>query len=84
MLLKYHSVVRVLRNQPAAKYFKEPVPWQKLGLTNYPEVISKPMDLLTVLRKLEGRACRMLSPRMEGRILGTRRGSRLEAPGLNM
>jgi len=51
----YSRVIRILRGQQAAKYFREPVPWQKLQLHNYPEVIKNPMDLLTVLRKLEKR-----------------------------
>ena len=51
----YMKVIRVLRQQHAAKYFKEPVDWQKLKLWNYLEVVTQPMDLLTVLRKLERR-----------------------------
>ena len=50
---RYHNVIRLLRQQPAAKYFKDPVDWQKLQLWNYLEVIERPMDLSTILRKLE-------------------------------
>ena len=52
---RYHKVIRLLRQQPAAKYFKDPVDWQKLQLWNYLEVVTSPMDLGTVLRKLEQR-----------------------------
>ena len=33
-----------------------PLDWQALGLTTYPDVIKTPMDLSTVMRKLEERA----------------------------
>ena len=31
------------------------MPWEKIGLTNYPLIVATPMDLATVLRKLDGR-----------------------------
>lgn len=52
---RYHKVIRLLRQHPSAKYFREPVPWEKLGLTNYLDIIHHPMDLLTVSKKLERR-----------------------------
>jgi hypothetical protein len=51
----YTKVIRILRQNQAAKYFKEPVDWQKLKLWNYLEVVTQPMDLLTVLKKLDRR-----------------------------
>jgi len=51
----YMKVVRGLRQHQAAKYFRDPVEWEKLGLLTYPEVVTRPMDLHTVLRKLERR-----------------------------
>ena len=33
--------------------FREPVDWRGLGLYDYPQVISKPMDLLTVKQTIE-------------------------------
>ena len=51
----YTKVVRFMRQHQMAKYFRDPVPWEKLGLATYPEVVKHPMDLLTVLRKLERR-----------------------------
>ena len=33
--------------------FQEPVPWQAMGLTNYPIIIKKPMDLSTLRTNLE-------------------------------
>jgi len=52
---RYHKVIRILRNQPAAKSFRDPVPWERMGLTNYLEIVKKPMDLGTILKKLERR-----------------------------
>ena len=51
----YSKVVRILRQQQAAKYFREPVDWQKLKLWNYLEIVTSPMDLQTCLRKLDRR-----------------------------
>ena len=51
----YTKVIRALRQQQAAKYFREPVDWQKLKLWNYLEVVTRPMDLLTVVHNLEAR-----------------------------
>ena len=33
--------------------FREPLYWRKAGLTTYPDVIKTPMDLGTIMRKLE-------------------------------
>lgn len=49
----YGKAIRSMRSHRLAKYFRDPVPWQKLGLFNYPEVITRPMDLGTVLQKFE-------------------------------
>lgn len=36
-----------------AEPFRKPVSWEKMGLLDYPRIVTKPMDLGTVLRKLE-------------------------------
>lgn len=33
--------------------FREPVDWKGMGLTDYPEIVKKPMDLGTVKKKIE-------------------------------
>ena len=35
-----------------SEFFREPVAWKELGLLDYPIVITKPMDLSTVLLNL--------------------------------
>lgn len=42
-----------LRNNPLAEWFLEPVDHVSLGLTDYPQVVSTPMDLGTVHKKME-------------------------------
>ena len=43
-----------IEEDPKSYEFREPVPWKELGLTDYPEIIKKPMDLRTV-RKNTGK-----------------------------
>eukprot|EP01041_Mallomonas_annulata_P012760 gene12760-26877_t len=38
--------------------FREPVPWEALGLSDYIEVVKLPMDLGTVKRKLDSKEYR--------------------------
>lgn len=42
-----------LSNRKEAEFFREPVDWEGLGLTDYPTIITKPMDLRTAREKLE-------------------------------
>jgi hypothetical protein len=39
---------------PECGPFLEPVDWRGLGLTDYPTIVTTPMDLGTVRRKLVG------------------------------
>ena len=47
------ELLKVIRNDPNAKPFLEPVDWEGLDLPNYPQIIKKPMDLQTVGLKLD-------------------------------
>lgn len=46
------SIVARLRKHEDAYPFSKPVEWKKLGLLDYPEIITKPMDLQTVGRQI--------------------------------
>jgi bromodomain-containing factor 1 len=47
------ALLKTLKAKPNASPFLEPVDWQKFGLPDYPEIITKPMDLGTITTKLE-------------------------------
>ena len=47
------KIVKSLESRPDSVPFREPVDWRGLGLYDYPQVISKPMDLLTVKQTIE-------------------------------
>jgi len=40
--------LQALKSQPSAKSFLSPVPWKELGMDDYLEVISEPIDLETI------------------------------------
>lgn len=46
-------VIAELKKDQNSIVFHEPVPWQAMGLTNYPLIIKKPMDLSTLRKNLE-------------------------------
>jgi len=48
------KVVRDLRAHKDAGPFLEPVDWKALGIKDYPTIIKRPMDLGTVMKRLEG------------------------------
>ena len=48
------AAVRDLRKHKDAGVFLEPVDWKALGIVDYPKIIKRPMDLGTVLKRLEG------------------------------
>ena len=49
----YRRVIQAARQHQVGTLFKQPVPWEKLGLTNYPDIVKQPMDLQTIGKKLE-------------------------------
>lgn len=49
-------LVRLLLGKKQAYAFREPVDWQQLGLRDYPQIITRPMDLGSVLLKLNNGA----------------------------
>ena len=52
---KYTKVIKFLRTHHAGVYFKNPVDPVKMNIPQYFDVIKNPMDLKTVLNKLEDR-----------------------------
>jgi len=50
------AVVKDLRKHKDAAVFLEPVDWKKLGINDYPTIIKRPMDLGTILKRLESGA----------------------------
>eukprot|EP01127_Copromyxa_protea_P013243 TRINITY_DN354_c0_g1_i1.p1 TRINITY_DN354_c0_g1~~TRINITY_DN354_c0_g1_i1.p1 ORF type:complete len:300 (-),score=57.06 TRINITY_DN354_c0_g1_i1:72-971(-) len=47
------KLLHELMSHPIAYPFNEPVDWQMLGLFTYPQVVKKPMDLLTIREMLK-------------------------------
>jgi len=52
-LTKCKAAVRDLRKHKDAAVFLEPVDWKGAGLMDYPTVIKRPMDLGTIMKRLE-------------------------------
>ena len=52
-VLRLKEILTELTEQPSALNFLEPVPWEELGLNNYPSIVKNPMDLRTCRRKLQ-------------------------------
>ncbi len=48
-----YKVVCSIISRRESSVFREPVDWKALGLTDYPEVVKKPMDLGTIKSKIE-------------------------------
>ena len=46
------EVINEIEDDPKSYEFREAVPWKELGLSDYPEIIKKPMDLKTARNKL--------------------------------
>eukprot|EP00382_Lankesteria_abbotti_P005505 CAMPEP_0113847688 /NCGR_PEP_ID=MMETSP0372-20130328/2021_1 /TAXON_ID=340204 /ORGANISM="Lankesteria abbotti" /LENGTH=191 /DNA_ID=CAMNT_0000817009 /DNA_START=27 /DNA_END=602 /DNA_ORIENTATION=+ /assembly_acc=CAM_ASM_000359 len=46
-------LLNVIKQQPEAAEFLEPVNWQKLKLKDYPQIVKRPLDLGSVTTKLE-------------------------------
>jgi len=52
-LQQCHTILKQLQAKPDAQPFLDPVDWEAYNLTDYPEIIKKPMDLGTIQGKLE-------------------------------
>lgn len=48
------TILRDLKKQKDAGVFLEPVNWKDLNIPDYPTIIKRPMDIGTVLKRLEG------------------------------
>lgn len=51
-LQECYQLLKFFQNRPDAEAFLEPVDWDAFGLSDYPEIITHPMDLGTVQVKL--------------------------------
>lgn len=47
------EIVKTLLKDENSKEFREPVDWKKYGLYNYPKLITNPMDLGTLKKRLK-------------------------------
>ena len=47
------NVVRMIGRQKPSEAFLDPVDWEDLGIPDYPEIVTHPMDIGTVQQKLD-------------------------------
>lgn len=52
---EFNALLGKMMARKDSEFFREPVAWEEMGLTDYPVVISKPMDLGTVGTNLKKR-----------------------------
>ena len=50
---KFEAVLNRISNRKDSDIFKTPVDWKGLGITDYPLIIKRPMDLKTIRDKLD-------------------------------
>jgi hypothetical protein len=50
---KASSLIKSLEKLPEAVNFLKPVDYKGLGLSDYPQIIKKPMDMSTIRKKLK-------------------------------
>jgi hypothetical protein len=50
---KFEKILSSIVARKDSEAFREPVPYQTLGILDYPMIIKRPMDLGTVRRNLE-------------------------------
>lgn len=58
MAVSFEGVAKIVSKLIARKdadVFRDPVPWEEYGLTDYLQIVKVPMDLGTVLEKLKKR-----------------------------
>ena len=53
-LAQCKAAVKELRKHKDAQVFNDPVDWKALGILDYPTIIKRPMDLGTVMKRLDG------------------------------
>jgi len=53
-LAQTKAAVREVRKHKDAAVFLEPVDWKGLGIKDYPTIIKRPMDLGTIMKRLDG------------------------------
>jgi hypothetical protein len=49
------KIVQKIITKKDSDIFREPVPYEELGLTDYIDIVKEPMDLGTVMKKLDGK-----------------------------
>ena len=49
----YRRVINNARLHVNGQVYKTPVPWEKIGLLDYPNIVKNPMDLSTIGKRLE-------------------------------
>lgn len=50
---KLLDIILDLMERPESEAFREPVDFESLGLSDYPKIVKKPMDLSTIKENLE-------------------------------
>ncbi|GMI44641.1 hypothetical protein TrCOL_g360 [Triparma columacea] len=50
---KLTKLIEQIIARPDSEAFRDPVPWEELGLIDYPQIVKQPMDLGTVLTYLK-------------------------------
>ena len=50
---KIEALLTFLKSKAEAYFFLDPVDWEALGLPDYPQIISEPMDFSTIQNKLD-------------------------------
>ena len=63
-LRKMNKLVTSLINKQETAPFREPVDWRALELYDYPKIVTRPMDIGTIKRKLE--SCDEFGERAKG------------------
>ena len=49
---KCTKIIEAIESDPASEPFREPVAWKELGLLDYPQIVTRPMDFATLKTNL--------------------------------